>query len=42
MGDRNQTTKVRIKSAVLLGFLAKYDSLGSPELFEKYFLSDAS
>ena len=40
MGDRNQTIKVRIKAAVLLGFLAKYDSLGSPELYEQYFLSD--
>ncbi len=34
MGDRNQTIKVRIKADVLLGFLAKYDSLSSTELYE--------
>jgi hypothetical protein len=31
MMDKNQTIRVRIKAASLLGFLAKYDSIGSQE-----------
>ena len=42
MNDKNQAIKVRIKGALLLGFVAKYDSLGSPDLFEEYFLSEKS
>ena len=42
MNDKNQAIKVRIKGALLFGFVAKYDSLGSPDLFEEYFLSDKS
>lgn len=39
MSDRNQTIKVRIKAASLVGQLAKYDSLGDPERFRQFFLS---
>ncbi len=35
MPDRNQTIKVRIKADSLLGFLAKYHSVGDPERFYK-------
>ena len=38
MSDRNQAIKVRIKAASLVGYLAKYDSVGDPELFDQYFL----
>ena len=41
MAERNQAMKVRVKSANLLGFLAKYNSLGSPELYKKSFLGKA-
>ena len=40
MNDRNQSIKVRIKAATLLGFVAKYNSLGSGAVFEEFFLSD--
>ena len=39
MSDRNQTIKVRIKAASLVGQLAKFDSLGSPETFRSFFLA---
>jgi len=38
MSDRNQTIKVRLKAASLVGQLAKYDSLGDPERFKSFFL----
>ena len=38
MSDRNQTIKVRIKAASLVGQLAKYDSIGDPERFRQFFL----
>jgi hypothetical protein len=41
MAERNQAVKVRVKSANLLGFLAKYNSLGSPKLYKKSFLDKA-
>lgn len=40
MMDRNQTIKVRIKAASLLGFLAKYNSLGKSEHFENFFIQN--
>jgi hypothetical protein len=38
MSDCNQAIKVRIKAASLLGYIAKYNSLGDKELFQVYFL----
>ena len=39
MIDRNQTIKVRIKGASLIGLVAKLKSLGSnKEKFEQYFM----
>ena len=38
MSERNQTIKVRIKAASLVGQLAKFNSLGDPELFQSLFL----
>ena len=39
MTDRNQTIKTRVKAASLLGFIAKYNSLSSPEIFEQTFIT---
>jgi len=41
MGDRNQAIKVRIKAALLLGFLAKYNSMGCPKIYEEHFLHES-
>ena len=40
MTDRNQTIKVRIKAASLLGFLAKFNSLGNAEKFYKLLIAN--
>ena len=40
MAERNQSVKVRIKAANLLGLLAKYNSLECPVLFKRYFIAD--
>ncbi len=40
MSDRNQAIKVRIRVAGLLGFLAKYDSMGSVDKYVQLFLSE--
>lgn len=42
MAERNQTIKVRIKSADLLGFIAKYDSLGCKTTFKTFFIADVN
>ena len=41
MADRNQSIKVRTKVASLLGFLEKYESLGTSDLYKRYFISDS-
>lgn len=33
MIDRNQSNKIRIKGATLIGLLAKYSSIGDPEAY---------
>lgn len=40
MSDRNQAIKVRIQVASLIGFLAKYDSIGSVDKYVQMFLSE--
>lgn len=40
MADRTQSVKVRVKAANLLGFLAKYDSMGSAVTFKHFFIAD--
>ena len=40
MSDRNQAIKVRIRVAGLVGFLAKYDSMGSADKYKQFFLSE--
>ena len=40
MSDRNQPIKVRIKGASLIGFIAKYDSLGSSDIYKNFFFAE--
>lgn len=42
MAERNQSIKVRIKAANLLGLVAKHNSLGSSESFKNYFIADSN
>jgi len=40
MTDPKQMCKMRIYGTLLIGLLAKHDSLGSHEIFEMYFLKN--
>lgn len=42
MAERNQSIKVRIKAANLLGLVAKNNSLGCSETFKNFFIADSN